>query len=110
MMINKIRASIEKRIQTDDEWDEAVEKCWQEEAAILAEDMEKTINFLDHECTADEFSWLSEIFDLVAEKTKNRDFIDCLYRVAQKFPEECATYNIISFIKDAESHLDTASH
>lgn len=106
-MTKKIRGVIEKRIQTDDEWKDAVNKCWQEETAILTEDIQKTVSFLDNECTADEFSWLSEIFILVAEKTKSREFIDCLYRVAQKFPEECATYNIMSFIKEAESHLDT---
>ena len=104
-MTPKIRKAIAKRIQTDDEWEEAVEECWQEETSILTEDISKTINFLDHECTADEFSWLSEIFDRVAEKTQSQEFIDCLYRVAQKFPEECATYNIMSFIADAENRL-----
>ena len=98
MMINKIRASIAKRIQTDDEWEDAVNKCLQEETAILTEDIQKTISFLENECTADEFSWLSEVFILVVEKNKSREFIDCLYRVAQKFPEECATYNIMSFM------------
>lgn len=28
---------------------------------LMTEDMTKTIDFLDHECTGDQFAWLSEI-------------------------------------------------
>jgi len=44
-MNEKIRAAIEKRTQTDDEWEEAVDKCWQEETAILTEDINKPVLF-----------------------------------------------------------------
>ncbi len=107
MITERIRKAIEERRNTDDEWDSGVEQCWEQEVNILSEDIQQTIAFLDNDCTADEFSWLSEIFDRVAEKTKSRDFIECLYRVSRKFPEECSTYNVLEFIKGAELLLDT---
>lgn len=107
MITERIRNAIDNRRNTDDEWEFGVEQCWEQEINILSEDIQQTIAFLDNECTADEFSWLSEIFERVAEKTQSRDFIECLYRVAQKFPEECKTYNVFEFIRDAEQHIET---
>lgn len=107
MITEKIRKAIDERRNTDDEWEFGVEQCWEQETKILSEDIQQTLSFLDNECTAEEFSWLSEIFDRVAEKTQSRDFIECLYRVARKFPEECNTYNVLEFIKGAEQRLET---
>ena len=106
MITDEIRAAIEERKKTDDEWEYAVEQCWKKEAAILSKDMQQTIAFLDNECTADEFSWLSEIFYEVAEQTQSGEFIACLRRVAEKFPEECKIYNVWSFIQEAASCID----
>ena len=72
MITDEIRASISKRASTDDEWDFGVKQCWDEEIAILSRNIEDTIAFLENDCTADEFSWLSEVFDDVAEKTRGR--------------------------------------
>ena len=66
MITDEIRASISKRASTDDEWDFGVKQCWDEEIAILSRNIEDTIAFLENDCTADEFSWLSEVFDDVA--------------------------------------------
>ena len=89
MITDEIRTSITKRATTDDEWDYGVKQCWEEEIEILSRNIDDTIAFLENDCTADEFSWLSEVFDDVAEKTQSRAFVDCLYKVAKKFPDEC---------------------
>ena len=94
MITDEIRASITKRAATDDEWDYGVKKCWQEEIEILSRNIDDTIVFLENDCTADEFSWLSEVFDDVAEKPQSRAFVDCLYKVAKKYPETCKEYYI----------------
>lgn len=80
----------------------AIEKCWKEEIEILSEDIAGTIDFIKNECTADEFSWISEIFEEIATKTQSREFIDSLYMTAKKYPEETEKYNILSFIESAE--------
>lgn len=91
-------------METNEEWVYGIEQCWKEEIDILSKDIDETINFLQNECTADEFSWLSEVFDDVSEKVQNREFVDCLYRVAEKYPDECDKYhiyNVLRYTKDA---------
>ena len=106
MITNEIRAVISKRVSTDDEWDYGVKQCWEEEIAILSRNIDDTINFLESDCTADEFSWLSEVFDDVAEKTQSRTFVNCLYKVAKKFPDECKEYHIDRVLEFAEGALN----
>ncbi len=72
---------------------------------LFSDDIEKTNLFIKTDCTADEFVWLSEIFEEIAEKTKSKEFINCLYETLKKFPDETEQYNIISFIDDAADAL-----
>ncbi|MBQ7529859.1 hypothetical protein IJT10_08200 [bacterium] len=105
MITEEIRAAIDKRISTNDEWAYGVEQCYKEEINILSRNIEDTINFLENECTADEFSWLSEVFDDVAQKTQSRKFVSCLNKIANKFSEECKKYRIDRAIQYAEEAL-----
>ena len=106
MITEEIRKSLSKRIATNDEWAYGVDLCCKEEIEILSRNINDTIAFLETECTADEFSWLSEVFDDVAEKTQSKDFFDCLYRVAKKYPEKCKEYYIDRVIQYAEGTLN----
>lgn len=106
MMTKEIRAAIKKRILTDDEWDYGVNQCWNEEIEILSRNINDTITFLENDCTADEFSWLSEVFEQIAKKTQSRTFVDCLYKVAKKFPDECRKYHIDEVLEYAEGALN----
>lgn len=103
MFTDDIRYAITKRKSVDDEWDYGIQLCWQEETKIMSQDMDKTVEFLDNECTAEEFSLLSEVFEDVAEQTQSQAFVDCLYRVAKKYPEETKKYNVMSFIDTANA-------
>lgn len=97
---------IKKRAKINDESYSEVERCWEEMTDLFSADINKTILFLDV-CTADEFSWLSEIFDKIAEKTHSRDFISALRKTANKYPEETKQYNIVDFIDSAEYIVDS---
>lgn len=77
MITEEIRAVIGQRSEIPFQWENLIEQCWKEETEILSRNINDTIYFLENECTADEFSWLSEIFDDVAEKTRSRKFVDC---------------------------------
>lgn len=83
----------------------SIEKLWEEEIDILSSNVDETIEFIKSRCTADEFVWLSEVFEEVAEKTHSYDFINCLYDVTKKYPEETRKYNIISFIDSAKDMI-----
>lgn len=100
---DKFKAVIQKRATTNDEWDIAVHLCWEEMVSVFSEDIEKTIYFLESNCTASEYSWLSEVFEEIAEKTQSREFIAVLRKLAVKYPAETEQYNIMSFINSAEA-------
>jgi len=93
-----------KAIHPEDSY--GYDRLWEKETNLLSKDINATIVFLDNECTAEEFSWISEVFEDIADKTRSSDFINCLYRVAKKFPEVCREHNIYDFIESSESLLD----
>ena len=73
---------------------------------LLAEDINATVSFLNNECSESQFIWMSEIFDEIAEKTKSKDFIEALRRVAKKHPEAVEKYNLEYFIASAEEYIE----
>ena len=85
---------------------------WETSPAIKAEielftrNLQETIQFLDNDCTADQLSWLSEVFEEISAKLQSWEFIDSLKRAADRFPEECAQYNISECILFAEGQLN----
>lgn len=105
MDFNDYKEIIQKRAEINSEWYTEIEKIWDKMVILFSNDIEKTILFIKTDCTADEFVWLSEIFEEIAEKTKSKEFINCLYETSKKFPDETEQYNIISFIDDAAAVL-----
>lgn len=106
MIKEEIQAVIKKRMDTDSEWDYGIEQCWNSEIEILSKTISDTITFLETDCTAEEFSWLSEVFEEVAKKTQSRAFVDCLYHVAKKYPDICKQYHIDFVIQCAEGAIE----
>ena len=88
------------------EWADGIEECWRQEISILSEDIPGTIIFLKTECTASEYSWISEIIDDLAAQTQSRELIETYKSLMAKFPEECRTYNIAEIIQFAEEALE----
>ena len=105
MDIIKFREIIKQREETDDEWDYGVKQCWKQEVEILTEDILSTIEFLKNDCTAEEYSWISEVLDDVVELVPNQELVQCYKDLMTKFPEECAKYNIAGSIESAEAIL-----
>ena len=85
---------------------------WENSPAINAEielfsrNLQETIDFLDNDCTADQLSWMSEVFEEISAKLQSWDFIDALNRCADKYPEECKVYSIKECIEYAIGQLD----
>ena len=105
MDVKKLRSIIKERENTNDEYDYGIKQCHKRMLDIIIQDTEGTVNFLRNECTANEFSWLSEIFDEIAIATNSREIIDALYFLYKKYPEESKIYNILPFIESAETYL-----
>ena len=75
------------------------------EIELFSRNLQDTVNFLDHECTAQQLIWMSEVFDEVSTNLKSWEFIDALDRAADRFPEACSEYNIRNSIGYAEGAL-----
>lgn len=88
------------------EWADGIEECCKQEISILSEDIPGAIAFLKTECTASEYSWISEIIDDLAARTQSRELIETYKSLMAKFPEECRTYNIAEIIQFAEEALE----
>ena len=101
MQFVEFREIIKKRASIDDEWYTEIEKYWEKMTELFSKDINKTIQFLDV-CTADEFSWLSEIVEDIAKRSHSKEFVAALRKTADKYPEETKEYNIVDFIESAE--------
>nr|MDK8582778.1 hypothetical protein [Lactobacillus iners] len=75
MDVQKFREVLKELNETEIEYDYGIEMCWKEEVEILSEDIPSTVEYLKNECTADEFVWISEIIDDLAEKTRSRELV-----------------------------------
>ena len=106
MLKSEFRNMLRERKQVEMNDAYGTEKYRKLETELLSKNISETISFLEKECTGDEFVWISEVFEEVAIETQSREFIDCLWRVADKFPEECKEYNIAFFIKDANDQIE----
>lgn len=102
---DSIQAIIEER-ESIEEWDYGIEQCHKKLIELFTQNFDRAIEFLDNECTASQFSWLSEVFDEIAEATQSHAFIDALKRLAVKYPEETKEFNLLSFIETAECSIE----
>ena len=105
MINDELQKLLQKRDQIHPEDYYHIEKCCNEEIELLSKDITATIDFLDHECTGDQFVWISEIFDELVEKSQSRALIECFYRNAKRFPKETSEYYLMRAIKIAEEFL-----
>lgn len=110
MNIERFREIIKQREYiseiSQDEWDDGIEECWKREIEVLSEDIIGTIAFLKKECTASEYSWISEVIIDLAEKTQSSELVEAFKKLTEKFPEETKKYYIANAIQDAEKVLD----
>lgn len=52
-----------------------IEDYWKAAIKIFTSNVNETIMFFRQECTDEEFYWLSEIFEEIAEKTQSSELI-----------------------------------
>ena len=106
MMIEKLRKAIANRASTDDEWDYGVQQSWKEVLAIISESLDDTVNFIENDCTPNEFSWLSEIYNKIIDIFPSKRIVIALRKTAIKYPDEVEKYNLNYCIDEAEGYLE----
>lgn len=105
MITEKIREAIKTRAMIDDEWDYGVQQSRKSVLSIISENFDGIIDYIENDCTADELSWLSEIYNDIIDIFPSERIIEALRKTADKYPEEVEKYNLIYCIDEAEDHL-----
>lgn len=107
--VNEIKKVLveRKRIfdETQDNWDDGIQMCWDKLIAILTKNINESIRFLEHECSPDDIYWVSEVFDDIARKTQSKDFIAVIHRIYDKMPEDVKETMEVD-IRSAEQAID----
>lgn len=105
MIKEKLSKLINKRDGFQDDIDFTSNPVILDMIELMSSNVDDTIHFLDKDCTGEQFVYLSEIFDEIAEKTQSHSLIAALRRCAKKYPKETEDYNIIYFIDSAEDYI-----
>lgn len=59
------------------------------------------------DCTADEASWVSEVYDEILQKTRDEAFVELLKQSVERFPEEDKLLNMSRQLEIAiDNYLD----
>ncbi|KAB5608281.1 hypothetical protein [Bifidobacterium jacchi] len=96
-----IRQAIEQRRNICDEDYIMVEKAWQDMINACTDNVENTIRFVDEQCTADELSWLSEIYDELIEQTQSPQLVVSLLNAIIRNPEEDKRYSLMPILDES---------
>ena len=105
MLKDEVKSIIEKRKSYDPEDYINIEKSWNELTDKLCENLDESIKYLSNECQYEEFSWISEVFDDVVDKTQSKEFITCLDKVYDKYKDMDKDHIDLS-IEAAKDKLD----
>ena len=87
MKFNTLKEAVQFRINESEEnyW---IEDYWKAAVKMFSKNVSDTISFIQNDCDYEEFYWLSEIFEEIAEQTQSKELIAALRtRLAAVVPE-----------------------
>ena len=79
-MYKEFHDILAKSIRDDDSIKYDTREFWKRETAVFTKDINKTINFINEDCNNEEFYYLSEIFQDIAEITKSKEFLEAIIK------------------------------
>ncbi|MBC6975411.1 hypothetical protein H9I32_24490 [Bacillus sp. Xin] len=98
---NKMQVILDKRKKLNLNDDYGIQTSWNEIIEVLSENEENTIRYLEN-CSKEDLYWISEVFEDIAEIVQSKEFINCLRKLDEKFPELEMTKDI----DIAESYIE----
>lgn len=79
---------------------------WEQEVGLVCADMEKTIRFIQIECTDEELWWFCEVLDDIVEKTRSDKILNCVRERAVSVKNKEWKAQIIEDIETASMFLE----
>lgn len=73
--------------------DYGIQECWNKMIAVLSQDVYETIAYLES-CSEDQMYYVSEVLEDVSAKLQSKDYILCLRKLDEKFPDLQMTEDI----------------
>lgn len=85
----KIKELIQERDEMNPQNDVLADQNQEQLLEIFKENLTESMNFLDS-CSANEFYWISELFDDLSEYFQSQKLIECMERNAMRTGVDCA--------------------
>ena len=79
-MYNEFHTTLDKSIREEGSLKYDKREFWKEEAILFTKDINKTIDFINNDCSDQEFYILSEIFQEIAEISKSKEFLTAIIK------------------------------
>ncbi len=95
------RSLLKERLETDDEIITYKEPFIKDAIRLFCRNIPEATEFLKHDCTANEYIYLSEIIEEIAAESESLELIQTYADLVKKYPEETKDYNMCSFINSA---------
>lgn len=93
-MINEIMDKIiVERKNKHIEDDYGIQNCWNRMIEILSNNINETVSYLDN-TSEENIYYISEVFEDVSAQLQSKEYIDCLRRLDNKFPNLNITKDI----------------
>ena len=80
MIKNIMDDIISERKSKNIEDDYGIQNCWNKMIDILSKDINETVAYLEN------FYFISEVFEDVSEQLQSKEYIECLRKLDDKFP------------------------
>ena len=95
-MYNEFHEILARSKRNDDDIKYDTRPFWNEEAALFTKDINKTIDFINNDCSDEEFYYMSEVFEEIAEITKSKEFLKAILKRMESItdPEYIRSINI----------------
>ena len=86
-----------------------IEDYWKAAIEIFTKDCAKTMKFFQNDCTDEEFYWLSEIFEEIAEKTQSKELISTWRSRLASVSSEMRQYvDYSEYVRSIKQEIDYA--
>ncbi|MFR0558797.1 hypothetical protein ACLUWO_07975 [Pseudoscardovia radai] len=92
---------IARRDNIDDEDDEALEAWRTQLATFLTEDISGTVEWLETDCTREQFEWLSELFDKILARSQDSRLVQALVETCDRLIPDEDTYHVREMLQMA---------
>lgn len=85
--------------------DIGIEENWTEQANLLSSDIGNTISFILNDITDDQFIWMSEVFEDVAERSQSHEFVEAIKTRALRIESKEAREDALTEVEYANNRI-----